>query len=623
MKWRFFIFGLIWILFVSVAIVLDYVEHREMLSELFKEKALSLLDKDLAYRNWASGHGGVYVPITNQVRPNEYLGSILKDRDIPHPDGRTLTLINPARMTRETNELLNRTQEVQTRLISDKPIVKENILDQWETVAFEKVRIGNEVYYELVSENRSRQFRVIRGLRVTESCLKCHSKQDYKIGDLRGAISIKFPVEKHYQKIEEREFVHFLSMIISGLFGIGLLFYLYRGSSREIKEKEIAIRNKRVLETILENIKEIIFVDDLGAISEANEAFYEIFACKGALEYRQKRILFDSHILPTEKETLPPYIDGVRWVDHCANLPEASHKIKLKIGESIYTYSVVAKRVEALGAGRILVLLHDISALEQKREELELLVKFETEKRRESEAILMQQMHFTSISELLRNISHHWRQPLHVAAMAIQSAEEMVEEQKLDREIDDFKQMMKTAQEKIFHLSTTIDRFSKIFGEKSGRGEFDVAGMIKSVAEFLRPQFKDQNLEFYLDLKTSLCWGSPAEFEQILLNLLYNAADAIREEHPISERGTIHIKNEKLNKSIRISIQDNGGGVPNEIIDRVFEPYFTTRSDGKHPGLGLYMVKMVIEKQFHGQIGMRNEGAGVLVTIELPIDLDK
>ncbi len=129
---------------------------------------------------------------------------------------------------------------------------------------------------------------------------------------------------------------------------------------------------------------------------------------------------------------------------------------------------------------------------------------------------------------------------------------------------------------------------------------------------------EDEKIQMKLSLpkQEALVKGRPNDLKQVLLNLVYNAIDVLKERKV--EDPTIKIE-VKYNNKINIIIRDNGGGIDPDAIDKIFEPYFTTKYKARGTGLGLYMSKMIIEKRLHGKISARNTRSGAAFWIELPI----
>jgi len=164
-----------------------------------QSEARASFDKDLLYRRWASMHGGVYVPVTDHTQPNPNLSHI-PERDITSPSGKKLTLVNPAYMTRQVFEMAEDGDNVQGHITSLKPIRDKNKADEWE----EKALMQFEIHDDSVISSKEmfkgqEHVRFMKPMMVEKSCLKCHAKQGYKLGDIRGGISVSVPFKQYYQ----------------------------------------------------------------------------------------------------------------------------------------------------------------------------------------------------------------------------------------------------------------------------------------------------------------------------------------------------------------------------------------------------------------------------------------
>jgi len=141
-------------------------------------------------RFWNASHGGVYVPTTATTPPNPYL--MIPERDLTTTDGRKLTMVNPAYMTRQMSELLALQSRYSFRLTSLKPIRPANKADEWETRALQQFEAGVKEVSEKVTSANKELFRYMAPLVVKQPCLNCHAVQGYKLGDIRGGISVTF-----------------------------------------------------------------------------------------------------------------------------------------------------------------------------------------------------------------------------------------------------------------------------------------------------------------------------------------------------------------------------------------------------------------------------------------------
>ena len=202
-------------------------------------QALVAFGKDINYRRWNAGHGGVYVKIGEQAIPNPYLFE-LADRDKITSDGDTLTLINPAYMTRQLHELELQESGVRGHITSLKPIRPENAADPWEQIALGSFERGNSETSSLEIMNQEEYFRFMRPLIVEESCLNCHRQQGYKKGEVRGGISISIPMEP-LRIIADKDMLR-ISIAHVGIWLLGILGVMFSVSRirESTRKKQLA-----------------------------------------------------------------------------------------------------------------------------------------------------------------------------------------------------------------------------------------------------------------------------------------------------------------------------------------------------------------------------------------------
>ena len=188
--WGLFI---LWTVFVSLALFWIILRKKHELFELAYLQAESAFKKDLVDRQWAAKHGGVYVPITEQTQPNLYL-SHLEERDIETPSGRKLTLMNPAYMTRQINEIGAASYDLRGHITSLNPIRPENAPDTWETQALQAFDQGAMEVTSIEIIDEKKYMRLMRPLITEQSCLRCHQEQGYQLGELHGGLSVSVPI---------------------------------------------------------------------------------------------------------------------------------------------------------------------------------------------------------------------------------------------------------------------------------------------------------------------------------------------------------------------------------------------------------------------------------------------
>ncbi|HIP21621.1 MAG TPA: HAMP domain-containing protein [Candidatus Pacebacteria bacterium] len=250
--------------------------------------------------------------------------------------------------------------------------------------------------------------------------------------------------------------------------------------------------------------------------------------------------------------------------------------------------------------------------LKEVNKNLEKMVKKQVEEIRKKEQALTQQSKLAAMGEMIGAIAHQWRQPLNALAINIQLLEDLYEDGVLDSKT--LKELVQKNMETIQFMSNTIDDFRNFFRKDKEKVEFDIKEAIEKTIELQKAQLSNHNIKIITNLEPIIKFkGYKNEFMQVILNLISNAKDAIVEKN---REGVIKISSKKEEDKIIIEIEDNGGGIPENLIDRIFEPYFTTKEEGKGTGMGLYMVREIINRM-NGKISVTNTKEGAKFTIIL------
>ena len=252
---RYFATGLatLWSLFVFFALAWNFSNEKSGTYEAARIQARSVIENDILYRRWNAGHGGVYVPVTDITRPNPYLD--VDDRDIVTPQGQKLTKINPAYMTRQVHEIAKKTSGVRGHITSLKPIRPENKADDWEERALKEFENGMAEVSSIEVMEGEKFMRLMRPLVTKQGCLKCHAIQGYRVGDIRGGISVAVPL-KPLVAIEKTSFLTF--SIIDGLLWVTGIAGIFAGAfflNRQIVHRlqtEEELRRHEKLQGVIE-----------------------------------------------------------------------------------------------------------------------------------------------------------------------------------------------------------------------------------------------------------------------------------------------------------------------------------------------------------------------------------
>ena len=214
---------LLWSVLVAISFftTVDSIKHQSYL--VAKESARNMFNMVVLTRRWNAKHGGVYVPIIDTVGPNPYLE--VEHRDITAEESaQKLTLINPAFMTRQLSELAEKQQSgTRFHITSLNPIRPANKADDWEVNALSTFELGNKEVAERITGDTGDIFRFMAPLVTQKACLKCHARQGYKVGDIRGGISITLNSEPIFGKDDtliQRSLTNHIIvfLLVSGLF---------------------------------------------------------------------------------------------------------------------------------------------------------------------------------------------------------------------------------------------------------------------------------------------------------------------------------------------------------------------------------------------------------------------
>ncbi|HAL87267.1 MAG TPA: hypothetical protein DCM31_10675 [Deferribacteraceae bacterium] len=220
-------------------------------------------------------------------------------------------------------------------------------------------------------------------------------------------------------------------------------------------------------------------------------------------------------------------------------------------------------------------------------------------------------------------IAHQWKQPLNAIALIAQCFKDDYDYKELT--LDAVNEHVNGILKQVSFMAATIDDFRNFFKPARTMQAFEISSAVSDIVNLMLPQLKVNYIAVYVDNSATNTYGSevygyPNEFKQVILNLIANSKDAIAERRAAktlknSEAGIISIKIESTEKQVRIIFSDNGGGIPDEVMNRLFEPYFTTKGSGS--GIGLYMCRTIIEGKMKGKISVINSGKGAEFTILL------
>ncbi len=256
-------------------------------------------------------------------------------------------------------------------------------------------------------------------------------------------------------------------------------------------------------------------------------------------------------------------------------------------------------------------------ALVELNQTLEERVKEEVEKNREKDRFLFQQSRLASMGEMIANIAHQWRQPLSELTITLYQMKKVYTKQGNDKD-EAFEESYTHAKRIISKMSETIEDFRNFFSPERQSDFFMLSSVAQEAIDIMRGTLEKNKIHIKLDVKKDVkIKGFFNEFSQVLINIINNAIDAFNGIN--LKKRLIYIEIDTTTQGDAIMrLCDNAGGIEEGILDKIFEPYFTTKHASSGTGLGLYMSKMIVNNSMKGSIVAHNENKGACFTLTIP-----
>jgi len=303
---------------------------------------------------------------------------------------------------------------------------------------------------------------------------------------------------------------------------------------------------------------------------------------------------------------------------------------KKRDGEILHTLTNATTMYDKTGALKTFAFMTDISKQKQieenlrtRQEEIEELnnsleskIAEEVAKNREKDQMMYQQSRLASMGEMIGNIAHQWRQPLNIMALVMQDI--YISDQLGNLTSKKVEESYEKSNNLLQYMSQTIDDFRNFFKQGDDVSVFSIKEAVDTVYNLVSTNLSYNQIECKIELlEDSQVSGGLNEFKQVLINIINNAQEAIQTHTSQDKLIKIVISKEKGNAVV--SISDAGGGIDKEVIEKVFDPYFTTKEQTQGTGLGLYMSKQIIENTMCGSLSVKNIKDGAMFTIKLPL----
>ena len=242
---------------------------------------------------------------------------------------------------------------------------------------------------------------------------------------------------------------------------------------------------------------------------------------------------------------------------------------------------------------------------------LEMRVSESVKRIRQQEQVMIQQAKMAEMGEMMSSIAHQWRQPLSVMGLEVQDLRDAYEFGELDDAY--LERAVKTTLQQIKYMSKTIDDFRNFFKPDKAKEDFSIQEIIGDIVGIVAAQLRHYRIAILAEGEDFTLQSYPNELKQVILNLVNNAKDAIIERN--IPHGKIVLKT-VAGEIKKVIVEDNGGGIDPEIRSKIFEPYFTTKHKSVGTGIGLYMVKTILERHQDAAVYVEETEEGTRFTIE-------
>ncbi len=374
---------------------------------------------------------------------------------------------------------------------------------------------------------------------------------------------------------------------------------------------------KRYMQQILDAQDTIIVVFKDGEIIQSNRRLLEYFNLKTLEEFlRIHKCICD--IVVEAPECISTELFKL-WIQNPKN------KLDIKIAltrydEEIRIFRVTKNQIETLDEDhQIIISLTDVTEMENYRHTLQSKFNLAAAEIENQQERLIAQSRSAALGEMFDNIAHQWRQPIGAINNAIINAEFALELGGMSH--DEILETFEKINTYTSFLSGTIDDFRNFSNPDKEKRWFTPHEIIRQTIGILQGSFEANTISCSytptVEEQILKIHGPSGEFSQVILNILSNARDALK-EHAVQNAHVI-LSLTHQDESISLKITDNAGGIPQTVLPKIFDPYFSTKSKTQGTGIGLYMSKTIIEKHFEGKLEAKNEGEWAVFTITLPL----
>jgi len=406
----------------------------------------------------------------------------------------------------------------------------------------------------------------------------------------------------------------FLTALIAYVIHIKAIESVLLENTLAIKTKDLVASNIKLESLLYMFDKKVIAsrTDTKGIITYVTDAFSKISG------YSKEELIGQNHRIVKHSDMKDEIYSKLWKTISSGNNFVGELKNKRKNGTSYWVDETIFPEFDNKDIIGYFSIREDISAKKEVlnfNDTLSLKIEEAITENQKKDQLLLQQSKLAAMGEMIGAIAHQWRQPLNSLAIKLQFIEDDFEDGIVDEKyLDNY---TKESMGLVNFMSKTVDDFMNFSKLDKIKTNFDVNKKIKDTVNILSAQLESHDVKLKISKNTFNVFGHANEFQQVILNIISNAKDALLGNNTKNSEINIEIDSNENEGIIRIF--DNAGGIPDHVITRVFEPYFTTKEQGKGTGLGLYMSKMITEDNMDGKLEVENFKNGVVFTLILGV----
>ncbi len=583
----FVLVGVCWTLLILVLAGWDYYHARQSALNNARTAARHSYAKYLTFRKWATGHGGVYAPVSPANPPNDYLSHV-PERDLTTPSGRPLTLINPAYMLRQIHELADDTFGTRAHITSLRPIRATNAPDPWEAETLAAFERGESERSALLPIDGEPYLRLMRPVLVDSGCLKCHAAQGYRMDDIRGGISVAIPWAPYRAEMRSYLRLHVVGyggLWFLGMLGIGLSRKRLSDHLRDRDRAEAALRQSeaRYQSLFANHHSTMLLIDpETARVIDANPAAQHYYGY--SREELRGMPLANINILSPEEIRTEMEKARHRLRNHF----EFRHRLANGEARDVEVFS---GPVEFDDRPFMYSIIHDITA----RKEAEIALEQRTRELEERSSEL-ERYNYT--------VSHDLKSPLVTVKSFLGFLEQDIAAGDAARIGTDIAHM-RGAAEKMGRLLDELLEMSRIGRVVNPPEEISFRRLLQEVLSLMAGPLTERGVTIESTEQGPNLFGDRPRLLEIWQNLIENAVKYLGDQ----DAPRIRLGVEETGGETVFFVRDNGIGIDPRYREKIFGLF--EKLDGKSPGsgLGLALVKRIVEL-YGGRIWVESEGAG-------------